>query len=190
MACSDQELLAKMALDDPIAFHEIYTKYAEKLLIFAMGILPQKESCEDILQNIFVQLWQKRKDTEITHLKSYLYQAVKYQIIKFLKNSKVTDSEIMRLNLVDAELNASRKMEYEELEHLVDSMVRNLSPRCQQIFIMSRFEEKSNREISQELGLSIQSVKNQLTLATNKLREWISPDLLVPYQFILIAFIL
>src|SRR5690606_30825408 len=103
-------------------------------------------------------------------------------IIKTFRDTKITNSDIVRMNLVDTEQNASRKMEFKELESYIECLVLNLSPRCRQIFIMSRFEDKSNMEISQELGLSIQSVKNQLTLATNKLRNQISPNEFVLYQ--------
>src|SRR5690606_14541845 len=142
------------------AFQDIYNKYAKNLFVYAMSIFNHRETCEDILQNVFVHLWEKRNNN-ITHLKPYLYQAVKFQIIKTFRDTKITNSDIVRMNLVDTEQNASRKMEFKELESYIACLVLNLSPRCRQIFIMSRFENKSNMEISQELGLSIQSVKNQ-----------------------------
>lgn len=188
MPDSDQELLSRMRDDDEIAYRAIYTKYAEKLFAYAMNISKQKETCEDILQNVFIHLWEKRKDNNISYLKPYLYQAVKFQIVKSLRNDKFTQEDLTRLNLVDAALSVSKKMEFDELESLIHTLVDNLTPRCRQIFIMSRFEEKSNSEISKELGLSIQSVKNQITMATKKLREQISSEQLAIYQ--LIVFIL
>lgn len=181
---SDQELLSRIRNDDEIAYRAIYSKYAEKLFVYAMNIFKQKEICEDILQIVFIQLWEKRNENNITHLKAYLYQAVKFQIFKTLRGHRFTQEDITRLNLVDASLNASRKMEFDQLESLIHNLVHHLSPRCRQIFIMSRFEEKSNKEIALELGLSKQSVKNQISVAIKKIREQISPEQLVLYQIV------
>ncbi|MFC4219139.1 RNA polymerase sigma factor [Flagellimonas marina] len=185
---NDQELLSRLKKGDVLAYEEIYSKYAERLFFYAMNIFKQQELCEDILQNVFVHLWEKRKEHNITHLKAYLHQAVKFQIFKMLRNQRFTHEDLTRLNIVDASLNASRKMEFDELESLVKNLVNNLSPRCREIFIMSRFEEKSNKQIAEELGLSIQSVKNQISKALKLLKEQISPEQLAIYQFILFIF--
>ena len=74
MAESDQILLGRMAKGDHGAFQGIYKKYAENLFVYAMGIFNHRETCEDILQNVIVHLWEKRNNNN-THLKPYLYQA-------------------------------------------------------------------------------------------------------------------
>ena len=185
MSHSDQELLSRMGRDDEVAYHEIYKKYAEKLFAYALNICKQRETCEDIVQNVFISLWEKRKKNKITYLKPYLYQATKFQVVKTLRKHDFSHEELTRLNLVDASLSISKKLEFDELLSLTNSLVNNLTPRCRQIFIMSRFEDKSNLEISQELGLSIQSVKNQITKATKRLKEQISPEQLAIYQLLL-----
>ena len=184
----DQELLFRLRKDDVIAYEEIYSKYAERLFVYAMNIFKQQELCEDILQNVFIQLWVKRKEHKVTHLKAYLYQAVKFQIFKKLRNQRFTETDLTRLNLIDASLNVSRRMEYDELESWIEKLVDNLSPRCREIFIMSRFQEKSNKEIAEELGLSIQSVKNQISKALKILRQQISPEQIVFSQSLFFVF--
>lgn len=186
---NNQELLLRLRKDDVTAYEEIYSKYAKRLFIYAMNIFKQQELCEDILQNVFVHLWEKRKDHNITHLKAYLYQAVKFQIFKTLRNQRFTQEDLTRLNLVDESLNAFRRMEYNELESLISNLVDDLSPRCREIFIMSRFEEKSNKQIAEELGLSIQSVKNQISKALKLLREQISPEQLAINQALVFIFL-
>lgn len=184
MSNSDQEILSRIGNNDKIAFREIYIKYAEKLFAYAMNICKERETCEDIVQNVFVSLWENRKSNKITYLKPYLYQATKFQIVKYLRNKKFSQEELTRFNLIDAALNASRKMEIEELLSYTQGLVDNLTPRCRQIFIMSRFEDKSNLEISQELGLSIQSVKNQISKATKIIKEQVSSEQLAIYQIV------
>lgn len=187
MSEKDQELLFRLKKDDVIAYEEIYSKYAERLFVYAMNIFKQQELCEDILQNVFIELWVKRRDNNVTHLKAYLYQAVKFQVFKMLRNQRFTQADLTRLNLVDASLNASRRMEYDELESWIKKLVDNLSPRCREIFIMSRFQEKSNKEIADELGLSVQSVKNQISKALKILRGQISPEQMVIGQSLFFA---
>lgn len=188
MTDSDEKLLSRLAKDDSIAYRAIYTKYAEKLFNYAMAIFCHRETCEDIIQNVFIQLWEKRKDNNIIYLKAYLYQAVKFQIIKTFRDTKISSKDLVRLNILDTEPNASGKMEYIELESLIERLVANLSPRSRQIFIMSKFENKSIKEIAEELGLSIQTVKNQLTLATNKLRDQFAPGHFALYTISILLF--
>lgn len=181
---NDIELLSLLQNDDEVAYKRIYSKYAEKLFLYAMNILKHQEICEDIIQNVFVQLWEKRKDNNITHLKPYLYQSVKFQVFKSFRSQHFKQEDLTRLNLVDASLNASRQIEFDELESLINSLVEKLTPRCREIFIMSRFEEKSNKQIAEELGMSIQTVKNQVSKAIKKLKEQMMQEQIIIYPII------
>ena len=77
---TDDRLLESISLDDKASLEQIYKKYWYKLYIYAFNVLREREICEDIVQEIFVDLWTKRQDQQISDLNSYLYQSVKYQI--------------------------------------------------------------------------------------------------------------
>ncbi|MDO5985778.1 RNA polymerase sigma-70 factor [Flavivirga amylovorans] len=171
MFYSDKELLEEIALDNPIAFKALHDLYARDMFLYAFNILNHKESCEDIVQNIFVDFWLKRKDMKITNVKSYLFVAVKYQVFNYFRDKKITKEDITRLNILEMSPNASRKMEYLELEETILASVMKLSKRCREIFELSRFQHKSHKEISEELEISIQAVKNQISKALVFLRK-------------------
>tara|TARA_R110000764_G_scaffold145244_1_gene232977 strand:+ start:1753 stop:2328 length:576 start_codon:yes stop_codon:yes gene_type:complete len=178
---NDTELVGLVSEGNVSAFEMIYRKYSKDMFVYAMNILRKKEVCEDIVQNIFVDFWTKRNDVKINNLKPYLYQAVKYQIFNYLRNKKVSVEDLTRINIIDISIDLSQKMEYEELHEEIKAQVAKLPNRCQEIFILSRYEHKTNKEISSELGISLQAVKNQISKALNFLRQNISSEEIVFY---------
>ena len=178
---NDTELIRLISEDNVSAFEMIYRKYAKDMFVYAMNILRKKEVCEDIVQNIFIDFWTKRNDVKIANLKPYLYQAVKYQIFNYLRNKKVSVEDLTRINIIDISMDLSQKMEYEELHEAINTQVAKLPNRCQEIFILSRYEHKTNKEISSELGISLQAVKNQISKALKFLRQNISSEEIVFY---------
>ncbi len=183
---SDDIILNLIANGNPSAFREVYDKYSKNMFHYAFKILNNKEVCEDIIQNIFGDLWSKRKDTSIKNLKAYLFQCVKFQIFNYIRNRKISNEDLTRLNLIDVSMNISLKMEYLELEELIINIVENQLPnRCKQIFVLSRFEHKSNKEIANELGITIQAVKNQISKGIQKIKLGLQSEEVVLYFFLI-----
>jgi len=168
---NDLELVRLNSLDDLGAFEEIYDRYAKKMFSYAFNVLGKKELCEDLVQNIFISLWTKRKDSKITQLSPYLFRAVKYQIFNQLRSQKITSEDVAKFNLADTAMNASKMMELDDLKRTLNDYVDTLPKRCRQIFKLSRYQNKSNKEISSELGISVQTVKNQISKALIYLRQ-------------------
>lgn len=169
--CDTEILLERMALDDMKAFEEIYNRYSSKMLIYALNILSKKEICEDLIQNIFIDFWSKRKQLQITNLEGYLFRAIKFQVFNHFRNQKFPNQDLTRLNIIDVSINASKKMEYDELEQTIQAYVTKLPKRCKLIFELSRYQHKSNKEIAAELDISMQAVKNQISKALIFIRQ-------------------
>lgn len=182
---SDTELLNKISQDDALAFEEIYSRYSKRMFLYAINIFKKKEVCEDIIQNVFVDFWTKRNTTKVSNVKAYLFQSVKYQIFNQLRNQKLSDEDLTRLNLIDASMNIVQKLEFNELQALIDKEVAKLPKRCQQIFCLSRYEQKSNKEIAKELDISIQAVKNQISKALKTIRQNLNPEEVVFYSLLI-----
>ncbi|PXX21717.1 RNA polymerase sigma factor [Arenibacter sp. ARW7G5Y1] len=180
----DLKLIDLLAKDNVSAFEEIYNRYSSQMYLYAMKILKNSETCEDIIQNIFIDFWSKRKKIEVTNVKSYLFKAVKFQIFNYLRNNKLTTEDLTRLNIIDVSMNITKQLEYDELEKKINMCVKKLPKRCQQIFVLSRFEHKSNKEIASELGISIQAVKNQISKALTAIRKNLQEDELIYFNFI------
>lgn len=185
---TDQELWQMMREDNSLAFEEIYNRHSDNMFRFALNIFKKKEVCEDIMQNVFIDFWIKRRDVEITNIKAYLFQAVKFQIFKHLRRQSISLDDLTRLNIVDVSMDVSRNLEYEELEDLIKKLVTKLSPRCKEIFEMSRFQNKSNTEIATELGITKQAVKNQISKAIKFIRQEIQPQEVILFFILLHCF--
>lgn len=155
---------------DVKAFEEIYQKYASRMLTYALQILKEKEVCEDIIQNIFIDFWSKRETNTVENLEGYLFRAVKFQIFKYFRDNKFSDADLTRLNLVEVSVSASKILEYQDLELAIKNSVDQLPSRCKEIFELSRFEHKTNQEIADLLGVSLQAVKNQISKALSAIR--------------------
>lgn len=182
---NDIELLELVASDNISAFEEIYDRYSKNMFLFAMNIFRKKEVCEDIVQNVFIDFWTKRKRSNIKQLKPYLFQAVKYQVFNHLRNQRISDEDLTRLTIVDVSMNITQKLEYDELQELIKTQVDKLPSRCRQIFLLSRFQYRSNKEIALELGISIQAVKNQISKALASLRKNLISEEGLIYFFLL-----
>jgi len=180
----DNNLVDLLHKDDPNAFEEIYSRYSSNMFLYAIKILNNKAVCEDIVQIIFIDLWSKKTETKITNLSTYLFRAVKYQIFNHLRNRKLSDEDLTRLNIIDVSMNISKQMEYDELEKSIKLHVKKLPKRCRQIFILSRFQHKSNKEIAQELDISVQAVKNQISKALQSIRLKLQQEELVFFNFL------
>lgn len=168
---SDKSLIQQIKLDNAKGFKYLHNRYAGKMFLYAFNIIKNKEACEDIIQNIFIDFWSKRKEVEVVNIKSYLFRAVKYQIFNYFRDQKITNEDITRLNIIDVSIDASKKMEYHELEEAIYGSMMKLPKRCKEIFELSRLQHKSYKEISIELEISIQAVKNQISKALAFIRK-------------------
>ncbi|WP_276166531.1 RNA polymerase sigma-70 factor [Zobellia alginiliquefaciens] len=171
MITEDSAFLKGMKEDDNSSFKAIYDKYSRAMFIYAHNIIKDRAVCEDIIQEVFISLWSKRKTNKITSLKPYLFQAVKFQIFNHFRNNKLSTEDLTRLNIIDVSMNVSQKLEYSELDQIIRDHVAKLPKRCRHIFVLSRYHHKSNKEIAEELEISVQAVKNQISKALASLRN-------------------
>ena len=185
-----QELLLRVANDDITAFEEVYRCYSGKMFVYGFNVLRKREVIDDIVQNIFIDLWTKRKDVQIKNLQNYLFRAVKYQIFNHFRNNKFSEEDLTRFNIIDISMNISRDLEFAELEEIVKKCVSLLPNRCQQIFLLSRYQHKSHKEIAAALNISIQAVKNQISKAIGIIRHSLQEKGLILPSFFLATLLL
>ena len=166
----DQQALSSLQNSNWNAFEDIYDAYWSKLYLSAYSILRDKQACEDIIQDIFVQLWTKRESAQIDSLPAYLHTAVRYQVFKAVKAGKVKlilpDEIATPIRLTDAE----DTLFSEDLDRILEQHIGRLPEKCRQVFILSRKQHLSISEISEKLGISSKTVENHLTNALSRLR--------------------
>ena len=172
---SDEELLS-LFKKDVNAFRVVYERYWSRLYVYAFNVLQDNAICEDIIQEIFTNLWQNTNTQQINHLAAYLYQATKFQVFKHLRNGKTSQQHLDAIRAIqknkdlthdEVELNYNAQ----ELQQIILQLIQELPDRCRQVFHLSRFEHLSNKEISQKLGISNQTVKNQISKAIKYLKS-------------------
>ncbi|SEA13215.1 RNA polymerase sigma factor [Pedobacter hartonius] len=170
---SDLQLWASIRQDDESAFNELFKRYWIRLYKTAYQYLKDKEASEEVVHDVFLNIWDRRGELEILTFSSYMLTAIRYQIYNRMRAAKSPliygDDQIPMNNFPDYN-SAENKIEEQELHQEVYSYLQSLPKRCQEIFCMSRIDQLSNDEIALRLGISKRSVENQITIALKHLR--------------------
>jgi RNA polymerase sigma-70 factor (family 1) len=153
---------------------EIYHKHWEEVFDAAYKRIRDVEIAQDITQEIFISLWENQKTSAIEgNLSAYFYGAVKYKVINYYKSCVIKnkhEKELSFLKNEDRADAADNKIMLNELDKQIEDAIQLLPEKMRMVFFMSRMEGKSIKEISSELNLSIQTVKNQISTALKSLR--------------------
>ena len=170
----DNNLLNRLRDDDEVAFAELYDRYWQQLFLYAYNVNHNKELCEEILQDVFLSLWGKRKSLLIhDSLRSYLFTSVRYQVFRFLKRkeNKINWEALEKVDIGIYHSSPESKMIDTENLRQLENLVENLPSRCRQVFRLSREKQLSNKEISNQLNISQKTVENHMTKALFALKS-------------------
>lgn len=170
---SDSELYQDVVNGNQPAFKKLYNRFWNKLYIFSFNILRNQEICEDIVQEIFVELWDNRKEKKIENVQAYLFKAVKFKTLNVIRNTAISAKHLGLKGSDQPRNTTEENLHYNELKQTIDAKIDLLPAKCKEVFIMSRYEQLSNKEIAERLDISVQTVKNQITKALSILREGI-----------------
>lgn len=158
-------------------FERIYKLYYPKMFGFAKNYVLANEDAENIVQDVFLVLWEKKDELEITYtLTTYLFTLVKNKCLNFLRHKLIEEEyNIQMKEELGFKLYALESLDYSyqsetELQEVVKRALDTLPERCREIFIKSRIEGLKYKEISEELGISVNTVENQIVTALKKLR--------------------
>ena len=155
-------------LQNPSYFEQVFKDHWELMYQSAYRKIPDQNVVEDILQEIFIDIWQRRESLEIKmSIKGYLMTAVKYQVMKHFdsieKNKVIAISEF-------PEISEEEVLEFDELFEQIDMAMDALPPKSKLIFKLSRIEGYSVEEIASKLNLSQQTVHNQISKSLKIMR--------------------
>ncbi|MGN7787984.1 RNA polymerase sigma factor [Niabella sp. 22666] len=168
---------ALLRSDDERNFRLLYDRYWKDLYQKAMSRLDNSSDAEEVVQDIFVSLWNNRYTVVVEEsLRAYLFTAVKYAVIKKVQREQAR-GRIFPLNIEAIEqitLSNEEMLYYKQLEALIDSEVQLLPERMQEVYRLSRNEHLRNNEIAKQLNISEQTVKNILSESLKRLRARLS----------------
>lgn len=170
---SDKALLSLLSAGDDKAFAEIYNRYWSVLYLYACKFSGHNDQAEDIVQEVFVALWNKSGELELqTSLAAYLYTSVRYKIFDLIDHEKVKAKYLASFG---AYLNAEKTIAdsailEKELLTEIESAIQLLPAKMRQVFELSRKNGLSQKEIAVQLNISDKTVKKQVSNAMRILR--------------------
>jgi len=156
------------------AYEQLFFDFYPQLTVFARKYVLDIEMAKEIVQAVFVRIFEKRKSISIkTSVKSYLYQSVKNECLNHIRHQKIHNEHIEQIKQQSEESSFewSDKMLETELEYKIFQSVEKLPKQCQKIFKMSRLEGKKNKEIAEILQISKRTVETQISKALKLLRK-------------------
>ncbi|GEO06011.1 DNA-directed RNA polymerase sigma-70 factor [Adhaeribacter aerolatus] len=170
---ADQVLFDLVKSEDEAAFKEIYERYFDVLYIHAYKRLQNKEEAQDVIQEVFAALWDKREHISLTSsLPAYLFTAVRNRILNNLAHRKYELSYLQSLQqfINQGVCQTDHLVRENQLQTLIEKEIAALPPKMQEVFSLSRNAHLSHKEIAAELNLSEQTVKKQVNNALRILR--------------------
>lgn len=147
------------------AFEELYRSYWRPLYDYAYVKTQDGNVAEEIIQDLFVTLWEKRHTLHIQHLQSYLFGAVRNRVIDYYRRKPFSE-----LESVSDLATPDYPLFLDELENAIAQAVAQLPPKTREIFLLNRFDNKTAREIARELGLPQRTVEYHITQALRFLK--------------------
>lgn len=185
----DERLIWRFRRGDMDAFRKIYDSYSQALFRFANSYLKDSFGAEEIVQDVFLKVWEKREDVDVQKsLKSYLYRITVNKVFNELKHRVVKqkyEKHALNLDQVTGETPES-SIQFQELNKKLDILLTKLPEQQRTIFIMSRWKGLTNAEIAEQLNLSIRTVENQIYRAAKFIKLHLNDD--YPILVLLIAF--
>ncbi|WP_290799074.1 RNA polymerase sigma factor [Flavihumibacter sp. UBA7668] len=171
----DCELLRLLKTGDKAAFTQIYELYSQSLYLNLLKLLKFEPAAEELLQDIFITLWEKRTTIQIdTHLSGYLFGIAQHKAQDFfrkLKRDRKLHDYIRELATGEFESVEAKLLRQEELD-LLNNAINRLSPQRKQVFQLCKLEGKSYQEVSHILGISPSTINDHIVKATRFIRDF------------------
>jgi RNA polymerase sigma-70 factor (ECF subfamily) len=169
----DKALVLLLRSDDHGAFSEIYNRYWAVLYRHALKMTKDEDLAKDVVQDVFVSLWDKANDLQLdVSLNAYLYASTRNKILNLFAKEKVKTNYVhtLEVQLKKGENITDHKLRERLLNEKIEEGIAQLPKKMRQVFEMSRKENLSYKEIADELQLSDKTVKKQVSNAIKILR--------------------
>ncbi|MEM6396669.1 MAG: RNA polymerase sigma-70 factor [Bacteroidota bacterium] len=159
--------------DDRSAFKQIFSTHYQDVCRVINRYIADPGLTEDLAQEVFIRLWKKRHDISIeTNLPAYLRRMGVNEALAHLRKKTRFKADELPMHLPGQTApSATEQSDLHELQDRISAALKKLPPRCRLVFELSRYEDLSNREIAEQLELSIKTVENQMTKALKLLRS-------------------
>lgn len=183
---NDVVLISRIREGDASAFDELFRRYYPDLVYTANRFVRSESEAEDIVQELFFSLWKRRSNLpeDLSAVGGYLHRSARNRSLNYLRDQKripIDEGEIPADAI--AEGLPSDNLDQLDLQQRLHQAIDRLPERCRLVFVMSKLEDMSQKEIADALDISTKTVENQMTRAYRFLREWLSLVLLINGTF-------
>ena len=166
-------LSKRIANDDQSAYRLLYIHFYSRLFRFVMGLAKNKELSEEIVSDVFINIWRRRsRIEEITNLKLYLYVSAKnitFNYLKKLNQENTTDLNSIEIEPEDPFSNPDDAMITKEMNMQLKEAIKELPPKCKLIFTLIKEDGLTYKQTARLLNLSVSTIDNQLSIALKKI---------------------
>jgi RNA polymerase sigma-70 factor (family 1) len=168
-------------LDDQQAYRELYTSLYSYLFGFAKTIVQSRESAEEVVSDVFIKVWERRKELEkIENLKVYLYVATRNIAFNYLdkqKRNSTNSIDDVEAEFTSIDFDPEQLLITADMLALIQKAIDQLPPKCKVIFKLAKEDGLKYREVAEVLNISVKTVENQLAISLYKIGTAVSFDI-------------
>jgi RNA polymerase sigma-19 factor, ECF subfamily len=170
----DNEIIRRIRHGDTGQFESLFRSSYASLVRYAKTIIKDHDTAEEIVQDLFVRLWQDRQKLEIeSSLNGYLFRAVHNRCLHWLSHSRVVEKHAREMadRETQSPVNPAEIIQYNELQLRIAEILEKLPEKCGRIFCMNRFEGLKYTEIAEKLSVSVKTVEANMGRALKEFRK-------------------
>ncbi|MCP4440775.1 MAG: RNA polymerase sigma-70 factor [Aureispira sp.] len=151
---------------------QIFKKYQPMLVAYSNSYLHSVEDAKGVVQEVFIGVWRNIQNVDKNKIKAYLFTATRNRSISFIKRQRLPTNDV-ELQDIEHRLkyDGEQDMDVIELQAIIFDEVNRLPPKCKKIFLLSRQEQLSYKEIAAQLGISTKTIENQINIALKRIRK-------------------
>jgi RNA polymerase sigma-70 factor (ECF subfamily) len=170
----DSEIVGRIRKGDKTEFESLFRSSYVSLVKYARTLIKDQDTAEEIVQDLFVRLWQEKEKIKIeSSLNGYLFRSVHNRCLHYIEHQKVIErhAEEISYRQPDKTEDPSDIMQYKDLQARIAGILERLPERCGKIFCMSRFEGLKYSEIAEKLSVSVKTVEASMGRALKEFRK-------------------
>jgi len=193
-SAGDTNLFGRLTRGDNQAFEQIYRLYFPRLHSFSFKITQDSDIAKDVVQNVFIKVWETRMNFSIEYPEAFIFKMVRNVSLNYIRNLKVVDKlktdlksqylgeELYHIDMVGDE---PYILIEQELNDKIQEIMNSLPPKCQTVFRLSRIDGLKNREIAEKLDISVKAVEKHIAKAMQVYEHQFSDYL--PFHIIILV---
>jgi RNA polymerase sigma-70 factor, ECF subfamily len=179
------ELFDQFKSGDQKALELLFYAYFPRLNDFAKNVVKDDGISQDIVQEVFIKIWEKRSEIESINFEAFLFRLVRNRCIDYIKHLRVVNNRMQEIQIssrfeelyrIDFVSNEPYVLIEKELKTKIEETIQNLPDRCREVFVLSRENGMKNREIAEKLNINIKNVERHLNRALKSFREDFSEE--------------